>query len=121
MSLYRQIRAGRDCYLHEDLHAIANVVFGSVQIILQDVKETQLLAVMHFYNGFLLLCLHCLVNKSQQSLVVLPAEQQLQLTAYYIGQIRFLQGENTVFISRMGILDDHFFVSSGRSNKYKNI
>lgn len=59
-----RIRDSRDCYLHEDLHAIANVIFGSVKIILQDVKETKLLAVMHFYNGFLLFCLHCLINKS---------------------------------------------------------
>lgn len=59
----KHTRDGRHNYLHEDLHAIANVIFGSVKIILQDVQETKFLAIVHFYNGFLLFCLHCLINK----------------------------------------------------------
>lgn len=104
------IRYSSDHYLHEDLHAIANVIFGSVKIILQDVKETKLLAIIHFYNCFLLFCLHCLINESQQSLVVFPIKQQLQLTAYYIGQVCLLQNENIIFISRNRILDDLFII-----------
>lgn len=60
------------CYLHEDLHAIADVISGSVKIILQDVKKTQFLAVMHFYEGFSLFHLHSLINESQQGLVTAP-------------------------------------------------
>lgn len=63
------------CYLHEGLHATADVISGSVKVILQDVEKTQLLAVIHFYKGFPLFYLHSLINEGQQGLVIAPMEQ----------------------------------------------
>lgn len=52
-------------HLHEELHGVAGVVLGAVVILLQDVEQAELLAVMTFQELFALFHPHGLVDEAQ--------------------------------------------------------
>lgn len=68
-------------YLHKNLNAVLNVVSGSVKVILQNVKQTQLLAVMKLDKSLPKSLVHGGVDECQQGLVAASLKQQLQLAA----------------------------------------
>ena len=88
---HQRVRPG---YLHEHLDAVLDVILGPVNVVLQEVEETQLLAVAELEQGLPQLGGQCLVHKGQQCLVALPAQQQLQLAAYHVWQASLLQSKN---------------------------
>lgn len=79
------------CDLHKQLHGVAGVVLGAVVVLLQDVQQTELLAVMTFQQLFALFHPHGFVNEAEKSLVPLAQLQLLQHAANHVLQVHFLE------------------------------
>ena len=77
--------------LHEQLHGVVGVVFGTVVVLLQDVQQAELLAVMTFQQLFALLHFHGFVNEAEESLIPLAQLQLLQHAADHVLQVHVLK------------------------------
>ena len=83
-------------YLQKHLNAVSDVILGPVDVILQEVEETQLLAVAELEQGPPQLRGHRLVHEGQQGLVALPTEQGLEPAADHVWQAGLLRSENLI-------------------------
>lgn len=77
--------------LHEELHGVVGVVCRAVIVLLQDVQQAELLAVMTFQQLFALLHRHGCVNEAEESLVCFTQLQLLQHAANHVPQVHFLE------------------------------
>jgi len=66
-------------YLHEELHGAVGVVLGAVVVVLQDVQQAELLAVVALQQPLALLHPHGPVHEAEQGLVPLALLELLQL------------------------------------------
>lgn len=76
--------------LHEELHGAAGVVLCAVVVLLQDVQQAELLAVVALQQLLALLHFHGPVHEAEEGLVRLALLQQLQRTADQVRQIHLL-------------------------------
>lgn len=76
--------------LHKELHGVVGVVFRAIVVLLQDVQQAELLAVMTFQQLFALLHPHGFVDEAEKSLVRLTQLQLLQHAADHVPQVHFL-------------------------------
>lgn len=76
--------------LHEELHGAAGVVLCAVVVLLQDVEQAELLAVVAFQQLLTLLHLHGPVHEAEEGLVRLALLQLLQRAADQVRQIHLL-------------------------------
>jgi len=76
--------------LHKELHGVVGVVRRAVIVLLQDVEQAELLAVMTFQQLFALLHLHGFVDEAEESLVHRTQLQLLQHAANHVRQVHLL-------------------------------
>lgn len=77
--------------LDEELHGGVGVVSGAVVVLLQDVEQAQLLAVVTLQQLLPLLHSHGLVDEAEQRLVALALLQLLQHAADHVLQVHVLR------------------------------
>lgn len=88
LSFLSKARLGTN--LHEELHGVVGVVLGAVVVLLQDVEQAELLAVVTLQQLLALLHPHGFVDEAEQRLVALAQLQLLQHAANHVLQVHVL-------------------------------